>query len=84
MLAFFVVGVADTIIAVLVGIFVYGVPFRGSAWVLALTTVIFLSGAFFWGILVSADRQIADTRLPDGLGHHVPAVVSVVGIPVRD
>jgi hypothetical protein len=30
MLAFFVVGVADTTIAVLVGIFVYGVPFRGK------------------------------------------------------
>jgi ABC-2 type transport system permease protein len=54
MLAFFVVGVADTTIAVLVGIFVYGVPFRGSALVLALTTMIFLAGAFFWGILVSA------------------------------
>ena len=54
MLAFFAVGVADTTIAVLVGIFVYGVPFRGAPWVLALTTVIFLSGAFFWGILVSA------------------------------
>jgi len=54
MLAFFVVGVIDTLIAVLVGIFVYGVPFRGNILVLALTTVIFLSGAFFWGILVSA------------------------------
>ena len=54
MLAFFIIGVVDTTIAVLVGIFVYGVPFRGSIWVLALTTMIFLSGAFFWGILVSA------------------------------
>lgn len=54
MLAFFVVGVVDTIIAVLVGVFIYGVPFRGSPWTLALTTVIFLTGAFFWGILVSA------------------------------
>jgi ABC-2 type transport system permease protein len=54
MLAFFVVGVADTTVAVLVGIFVYGVPFRGNVLVLALTTVIFLTGAFFWGILVSA------------------------------
>jgi drug efflux transport system permease protein len=54
MLAFFVVGLVDTLIAVLVGIFVYGVPFRGSAWMLALSTMIFLSGAFFWGILVSA------------------------------
>jgi ABC-2 type transport system permease protein len=54
MLAYFVIGLADTAIAVLVGIFVYGVPFRGSVWVLALTTLIFLTGAFFWGILVSA------------------------------
>jgi ABC-2 type transport system permease protein len=54
MLAFFSVGVADTFIAVMVAVFVYGVPFRGSFWVLALTTAIFLSGAFFWGILVSA------------------------------
>ena len=54
MLAFFVVGVADTVIAVVVGIFIYGVPFRGNIWVLAFTTVIFLCGAFFWGILVSA------------------------------
>ena len=54
MFAFFLVGVVDTLIAVLVGIFVYGVPFRGNVFVLAFTTVIFLSGAFFWGILVSA------------------------------
>jgi len=60
MLAFFVVGVADTTIAVLVGIFVYGVPFRGNVLTLALSTMIFLSGAFFWGILVSA---LARTQL---------------------
>jgi ABC-2 type transport system permease protein len=60
MLAFFVVGLADTTIAVLVGIFVYGVPFRGAIWMLALSTMVFLAGAFFWGILVSA---IARTQL---------------------
>jgi len=60
MLAFFTVGVADTTIAVLVGIFVYGVPFRGNVLTLALCTMIFLSGAFFWGILVSA---LARTQL---------------------
>jgi ABC-2 type transport system permease protein len=60
MLAFFAVGVADTTIAVLVGIFVYGVPFRGNVLFLALSTMIFLSGAFFWGILVSA---VARTQL---------------------
>jgi len=60
MLAFFVIGVADTSIAVLVGIFVYGVPFRGNVLMLALSTGIFLAGAFFWGILVSA---VARTQL---------------------
>jgi ABC-2 type transport system permease protein len=60
MLAFFVVGLADTTIAVLVGIFVYKVPFRGNVLMLALSTMIFLAGAFFWGILVSA---IARTQL---------------------
>jgi len=54
MLAFFTVGVVDTTIATLVGVFVYGVPFRGSPLVLAINTMIFLTGAFFWGILVSA------------------------------
>jgi ABC-2 type transport system permease protein len=54
MLAFFTVGVADTAIATVVAIFVYGVPFRGSVAVLAINTMIFLTGAFFWGILVSA------------------------------
>jgi len=54
MLAFFTVGVADTAIASLVAVFVYGVPFRGSVLVLAINTMIFLTGAFFWGILVSA------------------------------
>ena len=60
MLAFFMVGLVDTTIAVLVGIFVYGVPFRGNVLMLALSTMIFLSGAFFWGILVSA---LARTQL---------------------
>jgi ABC-2 type transport system permease protein len=60
MLAFFVIGVADTTIAVLVGIFVYGVPFRGSPMVLMLSTAIFLCGAFLWGIFVSA---VARTQL---------------------
>ena len=54
MAAFFAVGVTDTLIAVLVALFFSGVPFRGRVWVLALSTVIFLSGAFFWGILVSS------------------------------
>src|SRR5581483_3062212 len=54
MLAFFVVGVIDTAIAVLVGVFVFHVPFRGSVWFLAVSSCIFLWGALFWGIFISA------------------------------
>jgi ABC-2 type transport system permease protein len=54
MLAFFVVGVADALIAVLVGVFVFDVPFRGSLLLLAVSTCMFLSGSLFWGIMISA------------------------------
>ena len=54
MLAFFVVGVVDSLIAVLVGVFVFEVPLRGNIFLLAATTGIFLVGALFWGIFISA------------------------------
>jgi ABC-2 type transport system permease protein len=54
MLAYFAVGLADATITVLVGVFVFQVPFRGSVLLLAVSTCVFLFGALFWGILVSA------------------------------
>jgi ABC-2 type transport system permease protein len=54
MLAYFFVGLADATIAVLVGVFVFTVPFRGSIPLLVVSTCIFLFGALFWGIFVSA------------------------------
>ena len=54
MLAFFLLGVADMLIAVLVGIGIFHVPFRGSVLLLAVTCGIFLLGALFWGIFISA------------------------------
>jgi ABC-2 type transport system permease protein len=54
MLAYFVVGLADAAIAVVVGLFVFQVPFHGSALILAGSTCIFLFGALFWGIFISA------------------------------
>jgi ABC-2 type transport system permease protein len=54
MLAYFAVGLTDATIAVLVGVFVFEVPFRGSLPLLALSTCVFLFGALFWGIFVSA------------------------------
>jgi ABC-2 type transport system permease protein len=54
MLAFFVVGVIDTAIAVLIAVLVFHVPLRGSIWFLALSSCVFLWGALFWGIFISA------------------------------
>ena len=54
MLAFFLLGVADMLIAVLVGLGIFHVPFRGSALVLAGSAAVFLIGALFWGIFISA------------------------------
>jgi ABC-2 type transport system permease protein len=54
MLAYFAVGVADAVVAVLVGTFVFEVPFRGSLPLLVVSTCVFLFGALFWGIFISA------------------------------
>lgn len=54
MLAFFVVGVVDSLIAVLVGVFVFAVPLRGNLLLLTAATCIFLTGALFWGVFISA------------------------------
>jgi ABC-2 type transport system permease protein len=54
MFAYFAVGLADAAIAVLVGVFVFEVPFRGSLALLAVSTCVFLFGALFWGIFVSS------------------------------
>jgi ABC-2 type transport system permease protein len=52
--AYFVVGLTDAAIAVLVGVFVFRVPFRGSIPLMILSVCVFLCGALFWGIFISA------------------------------
>src|SRR5260370_38577156 len=65
MFAYFAVGLADAAIAVLVGVFVFGVPLRGSLPLVAVSTCVFLFGALFWGIFVSAvaRTQVAAYRM---------------------
>jgi len=53
MMAYFVVGTADTLIAVVTGILVFQVPMRGSFLLLAGSSALFLFGALFWGIFIS-------------------------------
>lgn len=57
MLAYFVVGTADALIAVVVGILVFDVPMRGSYLLLAASGAIFLIGVLFWGIFISASAR---------------------------
>jgi ABC-2 type transport system permease protein len=54
MMAYFAVGLADSVIALLVGLFVFQVPLRGSLVLLAVSICVFLFGALCWGILISA------------------------------
>lgn len=54
MMAYFVVGLADAGIALLVGLYVFGVPLRGSILLLAISVCTFLCGALFWGVFISA------------------------------
>ena len=54
MLAYFVVGVVDSVMAVLAALFIFDVPLRGSPLLLAGSVSLFLCGALFWGIFVSA------------------------------
>jgi ABC-2 type transport system permease protein len=51
--AFFTLGFVDMLICVLVGVFVFHVPFRGSVWFLLFSSFLFLFGALCWGILIS-------------------------------
>ncbi len=52
--AFFLIGVADMAICLLIGIFVFDVPMRGSTFLLIFTCFVFLFGALCWGVFLSA------------------------------
>ncbi len=54
MSAYFVLGVADTVLAVVLGVMVFGVPLRGNLLLLAVSCFVFLAGALCWGIFLSA------------------------------
>jgi len=54
MAAYFVLGLADAVLSVAVGLAVFTVPLRGSVLLLALSVCVFLVGVLFWGIFVSA------------------------------
>ncbi len=54
MSAYFVLGVTDMVLTIVVGVLIFDVPQRGSYAFLATTGCLFLFGALLWGILISA------------------------------
>src|SRR5260370_17467660 len=53
LLAYFAIGILDMLISLLVGIFIFQVPFRGSVWFLFFTCCLFLFGALCCAIFSS-------------------------------
>ncbi len=60
MSAYFGLGIVDMTLTIVVGVGVFQVPMAGSLLLLAFTGSLFLVGALFWGILLSA---LARTQL---------------------
>lgn len=50
---YFAIGYADVAVAVVLGRWLFGVPFRGSAGLLFLVVTLFLTGALFFGLMLS-------------------------------
>ncbi len=57
MLAYFTVGLLDAILSFVAGVTIFAVPFRGNIFTLALSTLVFLCGAMFWGIFISSGAR---------------------------
>jgi ABC-2 type transport system permease protein len=51
--AFFVLGMADMVVALVIGVGVFDVPLRGNVLLLVATSGLFLFGALCWGIFIS-------------------------------
>jgi ABC-2 type transport system permease protein len=60
--AYFVVGMADMVLALVLGMGVFKVPLHGSALLLGISAMLYLFGALCWGILISTiarSQQVA-------------------------
>ena len=58
--AFFLLGIADSVISIVSAVFVFDVPLRGNLLLLGLSTCIFLVGVLTWGLFISS---ISSTQL---------------------
>lgn len=61
LIAYFLLGLIDMLVAIFVGIYVFDVPLKGSAALLLFSSCVFLFGGMAWGIFISAGHR---TQLP--------------------
>lgn len=53
LIPYFVIGLTDTILCILMGTLAFGVPLRGSIWLLLALSALFLFGGLSFGIFIS-------------------------------
>lgn len=53
LIPYFILGLATLILCVAVSVFIYGVPFRGSIWLMLLVGSLYLVAALSFGLLIS-------------------------------
>lgn len=57
LIAYFLLGLVDMLIALFVGIYIFGVPVKGSMTLLLFSSCVFLFGGMAWGIFISASQR---------------------------
>jgi len=80
---FFLVGLLDTVFISLVGTFWFGVPFRGSIWVLALGAILFILCMLGTGLFISTISKTQQQAMVAGFFFIMPAIIfSGFGTPI--
>ena len=80
---FFLVGLLDTVFISLVGTFWFGVPFRGSIWVLALGAILFIICMLGIGLFISTISKTQQQAMVASFFFIMPAIIfSGFGTPI--
>jgi ABC-2 type transport system permease protein len=82
-LPFFLIGMFDAALISLVGTLWFGVPFRGSVWVLAVGTMIFLLSSLGVGLFISTISATQQQAMVSAFFFIMPAsILSGFGTPI--
>jgi len=81
---FFLVGIFDAALISLIGTYWFGVPFRGSVWVLACASLLFVLSGLGAGVLLSTISATQQQSMIAGFFFIMPATtLSGFGTPIR-